>query len=99
MMAWFAEHWCGKRRFWYLLGIFGVRSNSGMEAFNRVFKSHFNNRTVIASDKLLPTLLQYIKSYSMQDPEFHTEITLDKAAWIEAQKLLVDEFEGKRTYY
>ena len=70
-----------------------------MEAFNRVFKSHFNNRTVIASDKLLPTLLKYIEQYSMQDPEFHTEITLDKAAWIEAQKLLVGEFEGKRTYY
>ena len=80
MMAWFAEHWCGKRRFWYLLGIFGVRSNSGMKALNRVFKQHFNNRTVIASDKLPPRLLQYIENCSEQDPVFHTEITLDTAA-------------------
>ena len=54
---------------------------------------------MIAADKLLPTLLQYMNQYSMQDLRFHTEITLDKAAWIEAQKLLVDEFAGKRTYY
>ena len=98
-MDWFAEHWCGERGYWYLLTIFGVRSNSGMEALNRTFKKHFNNRTVIASDKLLPTLLEYTNQYSMQDPEFHTEIALDKAAWIEAQLLLVDKFEGKRTYY
>ena len=98
-MDWFKEYWCGERGYWYLLTIFGVRSNSGMEALNRAFKAHFNNRTVIASDKLLSTLLKYIEQYSMQDPVFHTKIMLDKPAWIEAQKLLVDEFEGKRTYY
>ena len=35
----------------------------------------------------------------MQDPEFHTKITLDKAAWTEAQKLLVGKSEGTRMYY
>ena len=54
---------------------------------------------MIAADKLLPTLLQYINQHSMQDPEFHTQITLDKAAWIEAQGLLVEKSEGKRTSY
>ena len=62
-MDWFKEYWCGERGYWYLLTIFGVRSNSGMEALNRVFKSHFNNRTVIVADKLPPTLFQYIKIY------------------------------------
>ena len=52
-MDWFAEHWCGERGYWYLLTIFGVRSNSGMEALNRALKKHVNNRTMIASDKLL----------------------------------------------